>query len=235
MRVGVVVFPGSNCDRDSAWAVQGVLGQEAVYLWHKETDLQGVDMIFLPGGFSYGDYLRTGAFARLSPIMSSVIDFAESGGLVLGVCNGFQVLLECGLLPGAMIPNRHLRFICREITVRCERDDTPFSNSLRVGDVLRIPIAHFEGNYFADEATIAEIEDNNQVLFRYCDSTGDVTPESNPNGSSNNIAGLLNCGGNVLGMMPHPERACEDILGSEDGLGVFESVLKYLEGKAALV
>ncbi len=235
MRVGVVVFPGSNCDRDSAWAVEGVLGEEAVFLWHKDTHLDDVDMIFLPGGFSYGDYLRTGAFARFSPIMPAVIDFANSGGLVLGVCNGFQVLLECGLLPGAMIPNKHLRFICREITIRCERDDTPFSNEIRKGEVLRVPIAHFEGNYFADKLTIDEIEANNQVLFRYCDSKGEITAESNPNGSSNNIAGLMNRRGNVLGMMPHPERACEKVLGSTDGLGVFRSVLSFYEKKVAVV
>lgn len=234
MRVGVVVFPGSNCDRDSLWAIQDVLGEEAVYLWHKDTDLRDIDMVFLPGGFSYGDYLRTGAFARFSPIMSSIIDFANSGGLVLGVCNGFQVLLESGLLPGAMIANEHLRFICRKVRIRVERDDTPFSNRLEIGDVLRIPVAHFEGNYFADSETIQRIEANNQVLFRYCDVNGEVTSEANPNGSINNIAGLLNEKGNVLGMMPHPERACERVLGSVDGLAVFHSALEQLEGKVAI-
>ncbi len=235
MKVGVVVFPGSNCDRDSHWAVREVLGQEAVYLWHKDTDLCDVDMVFLPGGFSYGDYLRTGAFARLSPIMALVKDFAESGGLVLGVCNGFQVLLESGLLPGAMIPNKHLRFICREVTIRVERFDTPYSNLLSTGEILRIPIAHFEGNYFADRKTVEMIEANNLVLFRYCDSEGGITESANPNGSTNNIAGLVNAGGNVLGMMPHPERACEKILGSTDGLDIFESVLNHISGKASLV
>jgi len=229
MKTGVVVFPGSNCDRDSFWAIDRVLGEKAEYLWHKETDLTGLDLIFLPGGFSYGDYLRTGAFARFSPIMGSVIEFAEKGGLVLGVCNGFQVLLESGLLPGAMIPNDHLRFICKDVHIRVERNDKPFSNRLSDGQVLRIPVAHFEGNYFADKATLSDIEANGQVLFRYSDELGTVSPETNPNGSSNSIAGLLNKRGNVLGMMPHPERACEAILGSTDGFNIFTSVVNYIE------
>ncbi len=224
MVVGVVVFPGSNCDRDSLWAVESALGERARFIWHRDTDLVGIDMVILPGGFSYGDYLRTGAFARFSPIMKSVREFAEGGGLVIGICNGFQVLLESGMLPGAMIANKGLRFICKDVYIRVERGGTAFSAGMSNGDVLRMPVAHFEGNYFADEETLEEIESNGRVLFRYCDESGVVSKDINPNGSSHNIAGLVNERGNVLGMMPHPERCSESILGSTDGLGIFASI-----------
>ena len=234
MRAGVVVFPGSNCDRDSLWAIENGLNESARFIWHRDEDLSDVDLVILPGGFSYGDYLRTGAFARFSPIMHSVKAFAERGGLVLGICNGFQVLLESGLLPGAMIANRGLRFICKDVHVRVERDDTPFSSAMPKGDVLRIPVAHFEGNYFADDETLRAIEDNGQVLFRYCDEDGKISDEANPNGSAHNIAGLMNRRGNVLGMMPHPERASEAILGSTDGLKIFASILEHLQNAEGL-
>jgi phosphoribosylformylglycinamidine synthase len=228
MNAAVVVFPGSNCDRDAHWAVNSPLGENAKFVWHKDTDLSNIDLVILPGGFSYGDYLRTGAIAKFSPIMNAVKEFSEKGGFVLGICNGFQILLECGLLPGAMIPNGHLSFICKDVRLRTERTDTPFSNALQKNQILRIPVAHFEGNYFADAESLEEIERNNQVLFRYCDENGDVSDATNPNGSANNIAGLMNARGNVMGMMPHPERACEAIIGSTDGLGIFESVRKEL-------
>jgi len=234
MEVGVIVFPGSNCDRDSLWAIEHALEEKARFIWHRETDLSGVDMVILPGGFSYGDYLRTGAFARFSPIMSAVRKFADRGGLVLGICNGFQVLLESGLLRGAMIANEHLRFICRDVHIRVERDDTPFSCELERGRVLRIPVAHFEGNYYAEESVLKEIEGRNQVLFRYCDADGSVSDEANPNGSANNIAGLLNETGNVLGMMPHPERASEAILGSADGLLILKSAASNLRRRLGI-
>lgn len=215
MKFGVVVFPGSNCDRDCLHVLNGVLGQPAVPLWHQETSLKGCDAIVLPGGFSYGDYLRTGAIARFSPIMRSVARFAREGGLVLGICNGFQILLEAGLLPGAMLRNTGLRFICRFVTLRVERTDTPFTNRFQAGQVIRLPIAHNEGRYTADAKTLKAIQ--GQVVFRYCDE--------NPNGSVEAIAGLTNERGNVLGMMPHPERAAEAALGSSDGRLFFESML----------
>ena len=231
MKVGVVVFPGSNCDRDTAWAFSLLEGVEVKYLWHKDGLPGDVDLVVLPGGFSYGDYLRTGAFARFSPIMEDVIDFAGRGGLVLGICNGFQVLLESELLPGAMLPNRGLRFICDWVYIRVERADTPFTQNLSVGQVLRIPVAHFEGNYFADRSTLAEIEAKGQVVFRYSDPEGNVSEGANPNGSLNNIAGLVNERGNVLGMMPHPERAAAEILGSADGLKILQSVVDWFGAK----
>jgi len=206
-------------------------GVEVKYLWHKDGLPGDVDLVVLPGGFSYGDYLRTGAFARFSPIMEDVIDFAGRGGLVLGICNGFQVLLESGLLPGAMLPNRGLRFICDWVHIRVERTDTPFTQNLSVGQVLRIPVAHFEGNYFADQSTLAEIEAKGQVVFRYSDPEGNVSERTNPNGSLNNIAGLVNERGNVLGMMPHPERAAAEILGSADGLKILQSVVDWFGAK----
>jgi len=226
MKFGIVVFPGSNCDQDCHDVIKDVLGQEAVYLWHKDTGLRGCDAVILPGGFSYGDYLRTGAVARFSPIMKSVAAFAQrDGGLVLGICNGMQILLEAGLLPGAIIRNQGLRFICRYVHLRVERTDTPFTNRFQPGQVVRMPIAHNEGNYAADVSTRKALQRHNHVLFRYCDADGQVTPEANPNGSMDSIAGLCNAAGNVLGLMPHPERASEPELGSVDGRLVFESIV----------
>ena len=225
MKAGVVVFPGSNCDHDAYHVWKHVLGQPAVFLWHKDEDLQGSDLVILPGGFSYGDYLRTGAIARFSPIMKPVVAFAKDGGLVLGICNGFQILLEAGLLPGAMLKNTKLKFICRHVHVRAEPAATPFTRQCRPGQVLHLPIAHHDGNYYADKATLAELEAHRQVVFRYCDAAGKLSPEANPNGSAGHIAGICNREGNVLGMMPHPERAGEAILGSADGLGLFRSLL----------
>ncbi|MDH3891368.1 MAG: phosphoribosylformylglycinamidine synthase subunit PurQ [candidate division Zixibacteria bacterium] len=224
MKVGVVTFPGSNCDYDSYSAVRHILKEEVEFLWHQSTDLAGCDMVVLPGGFAYGDYLRAGAIARFSPIMEEVIKFAHAGGLVLGICNGFQVLTECGLLPGALLRNRHLRFSCKFVYLRVENSDSRFTCESAVGAVLKIPIAHGEGNYYFHDDRIRELEDNGQVLLRYCDRAGKVTDEANPNGSLNNIAGILNREGNVLGMMPHPERAVEELIGSTDGLEIFGSV-----------
>lgn len=224
MKFGVVTFPGANCDYDAYAAVKFILKEDVEFLWHKSEDLAGCDVVILPGGFSYGDYLRAGAIAKFSPIMDKVIRFARSGGIVMGICNGFQVLTECGLLPGALIRNRHLRFSCRFVYLRVENNATSFSNASREGDVLKIPIAHGEGSYYHFDGEIKSLEDNGQVVFRYVDSAGNVTDEANPNGSINNIAGIINSEGNVLGMMPHPERAVEEILGSVDGLRVFESV-----------
>lgn len=224
MKVGVVTFPGSNCDFDSYAAVKHILKEEVEFLWHKSTDLAGSDLVILPGGFAYGDYLRAGAIARFSPIMEEVIKFAKSGGMVLGICNGFQVLTECGLLPGALMRNRHLRFSCKFVYLRVEKSDNRFTGASAVGNVLKIPIAHGEGNYYFQDDRIRQLEENGQVLFRYCDRAGNVTDEANPNGSINNIAGIINREGNVLGMMPHPERAVEEIIGSTDGLEIFESV-----------
>ena len=225
MKFGVVVFPGSNCDQDCVQVLRDVLGQEVVPLWHQDSSLRGCECVVLPGGFSYGDYLRTGAIAKLSPVMKSVASFAKDGGVVIGICNGFQILLEAGLLPGAMLRNTSLRFICRYVTLRVERTDTPFTNRFQAGQVVRMPIAHNEGNYIVDAAGLKRIAQHGQALFRYCDADGQVTDASNPNGSVEAIAGLCNEAGNVLGMMPHPERASEPSLGSADGRGVFESIL----------
>lgn len=225
VKFGVVVFPGSNCDHDAYHAAKHVMGQQAEFLWHKESDLKGSDVIILPGGFSYGDYLRTGAIARFSPIMNEVIRFAENGGTVIGICNGFQILCESGLLPGVLLRNRSLLFSSKHVNIRVEHSDSSFTNASAAGDILNIPIAHGEGNYFADAETIASLEANGQVLFRYCDAFGEVSDEANPNGSINNIAGITNRKGNVMGMMPHPERACELPLGSADGKKIFESIL----------
>ena len=225
MKFGVVTFPGSNCDFDTIHAFRDVLGRPTVNLWHKDHDLQGVDGVVLPGGFAYGDYLRSGAIARFSPLMQEVREFAGRGGLVLGICNGFQVLLELNLLPGAMIRNKNLKFLCRHVTLRVENAATRFSNKAKKGQILNIPIAHFDGNYYAPPETLQEIESNGQVVLRYCDETGALTEESNVNGSLHAIAGLMNKAGNVLGMMPHPERAAEPILGSADGRVIFESLL----------
>ena len=223
MKAGVVTFPGSNCDYDSYAAVKHILKEDVEFLWHKSTDLVGCDLVILPGGFAYGDYLRAGAIARFSPIMEEVIKFANSGGMVLGICNGFQVLTECDLLPGALMRNKHLRFSCKYVYLKVENADNRFTCESAAGNVLKIPIAHGEGNYYFHDDEIRELEDNGQVLFRYCDREGNVTDKANPNGSLNNIAGIVNCEGNVLGMMPHPERAVEDICGSADGLKIFES------------
>jgi len=225
VKFGVVTFPGSNCDFDTIHAFKEVMGQPTVNLWHKDHDLQGVDCVVLPGGFAYGDYLRSGAIARFSPLMQEVREFAGRGGLVLGICNGFQVLLELNLLPGAMIRNKNLKFLCRHVTLRVENAATRFSNKAKKGQILNIPIAHFDGNYYAPPETLQEIESNGQVVLRYCDETGALTEESNVNGSLHAIAGLMNRAGNVLGMMPHPERAAEPILGSADGRVIFESLL----------
>jgi len=228
VKFGVVVFPGSNCDADALHAFKDVMGQPAVFLWHKDHDLAGVDCVVLPGGFSYGDYLRSGAIARFSPLMRDVREFADKGGLVLGICNGFQVLLELGLLPGAMLRNKDLKFLCQHVTIRLENDQTRFTRKGRKGQLLNIPIAHFDGNYYAPPETLREIEDRGQVVFRYVDAAGRPTPEADVNGSLNNIAGLVNARGNVLGMMPHPERAAERLLGSDDGRVIFESLLAAL-------
>jgi phosphoribosylformylglycinamidine synthase len=228
LKFAVVVFPGSNCDHDAYYAVKHVLGQDAVFVWHKERSLQGADAVLLPGGFAHGDYLRTGAIARFSPVMQAVKTFAAAGGPVLGICNGFQVLLEAGLLPGAMLRNRSLKYQCEYVFVRVEQTDTPFTQACRSGHVLRIPIAHGEGNYYAEPDVVAQLERNRQVVFRYTDADGQVTTAANPNGSVHNIAGICSETRNVVGLMPHPERACELALGSEDGRVVLESVLQFV-------
>jgi phosphoribosylformylglycinamidine synthase len=233
IKFGVVVFPGSNCDHDAHHAATDVLGQDAEFLWHKDASLKGADVIVLPGGFAHGDYLRTGAIARFSPIMPAILDFARAGGPVLGICNGFQVLLEAGLLPGAMLRNRDLKFHCEHVTVRVEQNDTPFTAAAAKGQRLRLPIAHGEGNYYADAAVIRELEAERRVIFRYCDARGEVTAAANPNGAVNNIAGLCNAARNVVGLMPHPERACEATLGSADGLVLFRSVVMALAHEGA--
>ena len=226
MKCAVVVFPGSNCDHDAYHAVKHILGQDAAFVWHKDTSLQAADAVILPGGFAHGDYLRTGAIARFSPIMREVKRFAEAGGPVLGICNGFQVLLEAGLLPGAMLRNRSVRFQCEHVFVRVEHTDTPFTSGCRQGQVLRIPIAHGEGNYYAEIDVVERLERHRRVIFRYATAAGAVTPDANPNGSVNNIAGLCSDTRNVVGLMPHPERACELAVGSADGLVLLESVVK---------
>lgn len=227
MKFGVVVFPGSNCDHDTYYVLQEIFQQDTVYLWHKDHDLQNVDCVMLPGGFSYGDYLRSGAIASFSPLMNELKAFAENGGLVLGICNGFQVLLELGLLPGAMLRNKNLKFLCQPVHIRVENSQTPFSSRCPDKGVLRIPIAHFDGNYYADPPTLADIKKNNQIIFRYCDPEGSLADKSNVNGSTDHIAGLCNQEGNVLGMMPHPERAAELLLGSRDGRCIFESLIQH--------
>ncbi len=227
MRVAVVTFPGSNCDYDLYKAVQQV-GGDATFVWHRERGLEGFDAVMLPGGFSYGDYLRAGAIARMSPVMEDVVAYAGTGRPVLGICNGFQVLCEAGLLPGALVRNASLRFEGRDVLLKVERTDTLFTNEYEQGRVLRIPIAHGEGNFVANQETLDALEGEGRVVFRYVDSRGEATPEANPNGSRNNIAGILNDRGNVLGMMPHPERAMEPILGSSDGVEVFTSLLGSL-------
>ncbi|HEX9751535.1 MAG TPA: phosphoribosylformylglycinamidine synthase subunit PurQ [candidate division Zixibacteria bacterium] len=225
MRFGVVTFPGSNCDYDAYAALRHVIGAPVEFLWHADTDLHDVDCVILPGGFSYGDYLRAGAIARFAPVMKSVIRFAESEGYVWGICNGFQMLLEAGLLPGAMLRNASLRFSCRWIHLRVETTRTAYTQRCRPQQILRIPVAHAEGNYYADDVLLDDLESSGRVVFRYVDPRGTVDDASNPNGSARSIAGIINPGGNVLGMMPHPERAVEKILGSADGLALFESLM----------
>lgn len=228
MKFGVVVFPGSNCDHDAFHAVSAVLHRPVEFLWHRSEDLAGSDVIILPGGFAFGDYLRTGAIARFSPVMRSVARFAHNGGLVIGICNGFQILLEAGLLPGAMVRNQGLRFLCRFVHLRVETTDTPFTSAAQRGQVLKIPIAHMEGNYFCDDETLAQLEGNDQVVLRYTTTSGMTAPAANPNGSRAAIAGICNQGRNVFGMMPHPERAVESALGSTDGLVIFHSITNSL-------
>ncbi len=228
MKIGVVVFPGSNCDHDALHAAGALAGQEAVALWHDSSDLQGVDAVVIPGGFSFGDYLRTGAIARFSPVVDSLKRFAAQGNPVLGICNGFQILCECGLLPGALMRNAGLRYICKPVHIRVDSTDTPFTQAAVPGQILRVPIAHGEGNYTADAATLAELERDHRIVFRYCTPTGAITAEANPNGSVANIAGICNAGRNVVGLMPHPERASEAMLGSADGFVVFRSLIEAL-------
>lgn len=232
MRFGVVFFPGSNCEMDCQHVLREVLHEEADLLWHKEETISGYDAIVLPGGFSYGDYLRTGAIARFSPIMKAVERFAASGGLVLGICNGFQILCEAGLLPGALMRNRSLHFICRHAYIRVENPESAFTNACDPGQILLIPINHNEGCYYADQQTLRNLNQRGQVLFRYCDKSGDISESNNPNGSLENIAGIVGERGNVMGMMPHPERACEEILGSEDGRLIFSSMIQRWKGEA---
>jgi phosphoribosylformylglycinamidine synthase len=226
VKIGVLVFPGSNCDHDCQHVFQDVLGQQVEMIWHKETTVSGLDGIIIPGGFSYGDYLRTGAIARFSPVMNAVKEFAENGGLVMGICNGFQILLEAGLLPGAMLRNRSLHFVCKDVHVRVENAATAFTGACQPGQVLTIPVAHAEGNYYTDPVTLAGLQANAQVVFRYCTSEGKVTAEANPNGSLDNIAGIRSAEGNVLGMMPHPERVIEAAHGKTDGRRLFEGLIE---------
>ena len=225
VRFGIVVFPGTWSDADCYYVVKDVLGQDASYVWHQETDLAAYDCVVLPGGFSYGDYLRAGAIARFSPVMASLHDFAAAGGKVIGICNGFQILCEAGLLPGVLRRNQHLEYRCQWTNLRTERTDTPFTSRCHTGQVLRVPVSHGEGNYYADDKVLAQLEEEGRVLFRYCEATGEATDDANPNGSAHNIAGIVNSQGNVLGMMPHPERSCEDLLGSTDGNFIFQSIV----------
>ncbi len=228
LHFGVVIFPGSNCDHDCIHVLSDLLGQRVTPIWHKDASLDGVDAIILPGGFSYGDYLRTGAIARFSPVMTAVRQFAQAGGMVLGICNGFQILLEAGLLPGAMLRNKALSFICKDVYVRVENAATPFTSHCESGQVLKIPVAHADGNYYADEVTISQLKAHAQVVFRYCTSDGETSDQANPNGSLDNIAGIRNAAGNVLGLMPHPERCAEEVLGNEDGRLIFLSMIDSL-------
>lgn len=226
MKFGVITFPGSNCDQDMVYVLRDILGKEVVELWHKDHDLQGVDMVIVPGGFSYGDYLRSGAIARFSPIMTEVIKHADEGGYVLGICNGFQILTESGLLPGALLHNNNQRFICKNVYLKPDKYDSPITADLK-DRTYKIPIAHGEGRYYADEKTLDELEKNGQVLFRYANADGTITDASNPNGSERNIAGVCNARKNVFGMMPHPERAADALLNNTDGLALFESILNH--------
>lgn len=233
MKFAVVVFPGSNCDYDAYHAAKHVLGQDAAFVWHKDTSLDGADVVVLPGGFAHGDYLRTGAIARFSPVMQAVKEFADAGGPVIGICNGFQILLEAGLLPGAMLRNRGLKFICEHVHLRVEETDTPFTAACTKGQLLSIPINHGEGNYYAADDVLDRLERERRVIFRYVDASGQATDAANPNGAARNIAGICSERRNVVGMMPHPERACEPVLGSGDGLVLFESVVRTLAAQGA--
>ena len=235
LKFGIVVFPGSNCDHDSYYVAETILGQEARLIWHKESSLGDVDIVILPGGFSYGDYLRCGALARFSPIMKDVVRFANNGGIVFGICNGFQVLTEAGLLPGVLLRNDSLKFVCRQVTLRVENADTLFTARCHKGEILEIPIAHGDGNYFTDDDTLKRLEDGNQVVFRYADPAGILTGESNPNGSISNIAGIINERGNVMGMMPHPERASDPVLRNTDGRKIFDSIVESFVHQSQLV
>ena len=228
MKFGIVVFPGSNCDHDAYHAAKHIMGQDAHFIWHKDSSLGDADVIILPGGFSYGDYLRTGAIARFSPVMKEVVRFAKNGGTVIGICNGFQILLEAGMLPGVMLRNSSLKFVCKFIQLKVENAATRFTSECEVGDLLRIPIAHGDGNYFASREIVESLQEHGQVVFRYCSKVGDIDDASNPNGSLSNIAGIINKEGNVLGMMPHPERAVELSLGSADGKKIFQSMIESL-------
>jgi phosphoribosylformylglycinamidine synthase I len=232
VKFGVIVFPGSNCDHDAYHVISKHVGQPVDFIWHRDTELSSYDALIIPGGFSYGDYLRAGALASFSPVMNSVKKFAAQDKLVLGICNGFQILCEAGLLPGALIRNRELHFVCEHVNVRVESNDTPFTHELRRSQVLRMPIAHAEGNYVCDDATFAELQRDERVVFRYCDTQGNVTDQTNVNGSRDNIAGICSSGRNVLGLMPHPERACEDALGSSDGRALFHSLVDALAAAA---
>ncbi len=231
MKFGVIQFPGSNCDQDPFWVLESVAKQPVTYLWHESHDLQNSDVVIVPGGFSYGDYLRTGAIARFSPVMESVKKFADGGGIVLGICNGFQILCESHMLPGALLRNAGLRYVCRSIHVRIENNDTPFTSNCRKGEVLEIPVGHMEGNYFCDDDTLKQLQDQDRVVFRYSTKDGRVTAPANPNGSLDNIAGICNEGRNVMGMMPHPERSSEAAMGCTDGLRVFEALVGVLATK----
>jgi len=231
MKFGVVTFPGSNCDHDCYYAIESVIGKPVEFIWHQDTSVKDFDAIILPGGFAYGDYLRTGALAKFSPVMKAICDFANKGGLVFGICNGFQILTEAGLLPGALLRNVTMKYICKFLYLRMETTDTPYTNLLKKGQLLHVPIGHGEGNFFADADTLKRIEDNDQVVFRYADAEGQITKEANPNGSLHNIAGIVNDKRNVLGMMPHPDRSSEAILGSADGKLIFESMVSALVSK----
>lgn len=231
MRFGVIVFPGSNCDQDCFRVIKDVLKQPVRYVWHQETNLNGFDCLLLPGGFSYGDYLRTGAIARFSPVMKAVTKFAQQGGLIIGICNGFQILLEAGLLPGAMLRNKNLHFICKHVFIKVENNKTPFTNLYQKKQVLNMPIAHNEGNYYIDKEGLKRLKKNNQIVLRYCSEEAEVEGRFNPNGAKDNIAGIVNEKGNVLGMMPHPERSAERLLGSEDGFLIFKSIEKWVKDR----
>lgn len=231
MKFGVVVFPGSNCDHDAYHVLSKHVGQPVDFVWHQQTDLRGFDALIVPGGFAYGDYLRAGALAQFSPVMRSIKEFAESGKYVFGICNGFQILCESGLLPGALIRNRSLHFVCKHVNLRLENPNTPFTSEVDPHKILSIPIAHAEGNYTCDDETFNSLEENGQIVFRYCDENGEITDEANPNGARSNIAGICNLDRNVLGMMPHPERACEELLGSNDGRDIFRSLAHAIRSR----
>jgi phosphoribosylformylglycinamidine synthase len=235
IKIGVIVFPGSNCDHDAQYASETMMGQDARMIWHKESSIGDVDVVILPGGFSYGDYLRCGAIARFSPVMKDVVRFANNGGLVIGICNGFQVLTEAGLLPGVLLRNKSLLFICKYLHLRVENANTKFTHQCGSGEIIEIPIAHGEGNYFTDPDTLKRLEENQQVVFRYCERSGKITDDANPNGSLNNIAGIINETGNVLGMMPHPERASDPVLKHTDGRKIFASMIQSVHSQVQLV